>query len=409
VDDRDRLLLLVQRLYAAPGRSEGWEDFLLDLRTSLSGTAASFVSHHFVRQQGSVSLTAGLDPEAVNAYQRYWSAFDPWACSPVTRTLTSGSVVPGDHLVMHADVRRTRFYNDYGRHHDVVRCIVGTIEAERDAVSVLSVNRSDAGEPFDRQEAALLGALMPHLHRAVQLHRRLADAQALADGSTAALNRLAHGVILIDALERVMLANRTAEEILCARDGLSVHNRALFGARAQDTNALRTLIVEAVATSIGEGFGAGGLVTLGRPSGRAALRVLVTPVARRNILFGPAEAAACIFVTDPERFPLPSSAHVQQAFGLTAAETRVAMAMLDGKTVEQLAEELSISRNTARTHLQRLFAKNQHRASGRSDTRSAGSARTAAIRLAFTRLEVCRTGDNGLARPEMDTTNHSFG
>ena len=33
------------------------------------------------------------------------------------------------------------------------------------------------------------------------------------------------------------------------------------------------------------------------------------------------------------------------------------MAMLDGKTVETLADELCISRNTARTHLQRLFAK----------------------------------------------------
>ena len=357
VDESDRLLALVQRLYAAPGSNEGWEDFLLDLRTAFEGTAASFVSHHFVSQQGSVSLTVGLDPEAVSAYQRYWSAFDPWACSPVTRTLTSGSVVAGDQLVTHAEMRRTRFYNDYGRHHDVVRCIVGTSEAERDAVSVLSVNRSDAGQPFDRPEAALLRALMPHLHRALQLHRRLAGAQALVDGSTAALDRLAHGVILVDASERVMLANRTAAEILRARDGLSVLDRALFGARVQDTNTLRTLIAEAIATSTGNGIGAGGMVLLGRPSGRAALRILVTPVARRNVLFGPAQAAACIFITDPERFPLPSSAHIQQVFGLTAAETRVAVAMLDGKTVERLADELCISRNTARTHLQRLFAK----------------------------------------------------
>ena len=104
-------------------------------------------------------------------------------------------------------------------------------------------------------------------------------------------------------------------------------------------------------------MGAGGMVMIGRPSGRAALRILVTPVARHQVLLGPEGAAACIFVTDPERFPVPSSGHVQQVFGLTAAETRVAMAMLDGKTVEALADELCISRNTARTHLQRLFAK----------------------------------------------------
>ena len=31
--------------------------------------------------------------------------------------------------------------------------------------------------------------------------------------------------------------------------------------------------------------------------------------------------------------------------------------MLDGKTLERLGDELCVSRNTARTHLQRLFAK----------------------------------------------------
>ena len=331
MDERDRLLALIQRLYAAPGNSEGWHDFLLDLCQSFDGTGASFVSHDFVSQQGSVSLTAGLDPEAVSAYQAYWSALDPWACSPVTRRLTSGNVVAGDQLVTHANLRRTPFYNDYGRHYDVARCIVGMIEAEDHAVSVLTVNRSDSGEPFEQQEATLFTALMPHLHRALQMHRRLADAQALADGSTSALDRLAHGVLLVDASGRIVFANRTAEEILRERDGLSVHNRELFGARAQDTNALRTLIAEAIGTSNGEGIGAGGMAMLGRPSGRAALRILVTPLARRQILIGPAGVAACIFVTDPARFPVPSSRHVQQVFGLTAAETRVAMAMLEAR------------------------------------------------------------------------------
>ena len=151
MDERDRLLALIQRLYPAPGSSDNWHDFLADLCNAFDGTAASFVSHNYVSQQGSVSLTSGLDPEAVSAYQCYWSALDPWASSPVTRTLVSGNVVAGDQLVTHGDMRRTPFYNDYGRHHGVVRCVVGMIEAERHAVSVLSVNRSDTGESFGQR------------------------------------------------------------------------------------------------------------------------------------------------------------------------------------------------------------------------------------------------------------------
>jgi DNA-binding CsgD family transcriptional regulator len=72
---------------------------------------------------------------------------------------------------------------------------------------------------------------------------------------------------------------------------------------------------------------------------------------------GSAGAAACVFITDPDRSPLPAAAHLQHTFGLSAAETRVATALLDGESIERLSDRLCISRNTARTHLRRLFAK----------------------------------------------------
>lgn len=106
-----------------------------------------------------------------------------------------------------------------------------------------------------------------------------------------------------------------------------------------------------------EGTRAGGLLLIGRPSGRSPRRVLVTPVARRHPLMGAAGAAACVFITDPERSPVPMAAHLRHAFGLSPAETRVATTLLDGESVDRLSDRLCISRNTARTHLRRLFAK----------------------------------------------------
>jgi DNA-binding CsgD family transcriptional regulator/PAS domain-containing protein len=357
MDTRDRLLRLIERVYAAPGSVEGWHGFLLDLCTSFHGAGANFISHDFTSYQASVSVTAGFAPEDVRTYEAHWAALDPWACSPAVRRLPSGSVAVGEQLVTHAAMKRTAFYNEFGRHHDVVRCITGTIEIDARRASVLSVNRSESRPPFGRGETALLRELMPHLQRALQIHRRLADSQALADGSITALDLLAHGILLLDTAGRIMFANRTAEEVLRAHDGLTVHRKELFGARVNETTALRALIAAAVATSGGEGTGAGGLVLIGRPSGRSPLRVLVTPVVQRHVLMGSAGAAACVFITDPERSPLPATVHLQRAFGFSAAETRVAAALLDGESVECLADRLCISRNTARTHLRRLFAK----------------------------------------------------
>jgi DNA-binding CsgD family transcriptional regulator/PAS domain-containing protein len=357
MDSRDRLLRLIERVYAAPGRVEGWHAFLSDLYTSFHGSGANFIAHDFTGHQASVSVTAGFAPEDVRTYVSQWAALDPWARSPAVRRLPSGSVAVGEQLVTHAEMQRTAFYNDFGRHYGVVRCITGTIEVDERRVSVLSVNRGDKNAPFGAEEIGLLDALMPHLQRALEIHRRLASSQALADGSTTVLDLLAHGVLLLDAAGRMMFANRTAEEILRARDGLTVHDKELAGTRAADTTTLRTLIGAATATSAGEGTGAGGLVLIGRASRSSPLRVLVTPVARRHLALGSTGAAACVFITDPERSAVPAAEHLQRAFGLSPAETRVAVALLDGEGIEGLSERLCISRNTARTHLQHLFAK----------------------------------------------------
>ncbi len=357
MDPRDRLLRLIERVYAAPGSIEGWRGLLLDLHASFHGSGANFISHDFTSHQASVAVTAGFAPEDIRTYEAHWAALDPWATSPAVRRLPAGSVAVGDELVPHVEMKRTTFYNDFGRHYDVVRCITGTIEIEERRVSVLSVNRSEKGSAFDQEEAALLHELMPHLQRALQIHRRLVDSKALADGSTTALDFLAHGVLLLDAAGRIMFANRTAEEILRAHDGLMVRQKELFGARVRDTTALRIAIADAVATSGGEGTCAGGMVLIGRPSGRSPLRVLVSPVAQRHVLMGSPGAAACVFITDPEHSPVPAAAHLQRVFGLSAAETRVATTLLDGESIDRLADRLCISRNTARTHLRRLFAK----------------------------------------------------
>jgi hypothetical protein len=316
MDPRDRLLRLIERVYAAPGSVEGWRALLSDLHTSFGGSGANFIAHDFSGHQASVSVSAGFAPEDIRTYVADWAALDPWARSPAVRRLPSGSVAVGEQLVTHAEMKRTAFYNDFGRRYGVVRCITGTIEVEERRVSVLSVNRGDKSPPFGTEETSLLEALMPHLQRALQLHRRLAASQALADGSTTALDLLAHGVLLLDTADRIMFANRTAEEILRACDGLMVDHKELFGARVSDTTTLRRLIAAAMATSGGQGTGAGGLVLIGRPSGRSPLRVLVTAapppdgICRRRCVRvhhrpGPESAAG----------RRPSSAHVRPVRG----------------------------------------------------------------------------------------------
>jgi DNA-binding CsgD family transcriptional regulator len=64
-----------------------------------------------------------------------------------------------------------------------------------------------------------------------------------------------------------------------------------------------------------------------------------------------------VFISDPELEPLTNEAILRQFFGLTPAETRLAILLLQHRSVEEAAERLDISLNTARTHLKKLFEK----------------------------------------------------
>lgn len=57
------------------------------------------------------------------------------------------------------------------------------------------------------------------------------------------------------------------------------------------------------------------------------------------------------------RFKLPLEGPLDSIFGLTTAESRVALGLFEGKDASDVARELDISVTTVRTHIRRIFAK----------------------------------------------------
>jgi len=57
-------------------------------------------------------------------------------------------------------------------------------------------------------------------------------------------------------------------------------------------------------------------------------------------------------------------ARLRELFGLTAAETKVALGLLTGSGPREIAEEIGVSFNTVRTHLARVLAKTGTRRQG---------------------------------------------
>jgi DNA-binding CsgD family transcriptional regulator len=364
MNERDALLGLIQLLYAAPGTRDGWHAFLDSLRVTLHGSVANLICHNMPSHTGSFVATT-MAPDLAAAYQQHWCTLDPWARSPKQRQLGQRPVTVGDDLISHTELKRTAFYQDFARLGDAARVIGGVAEPEPQSMSVLSVNRGERIQPFAERDVAFLEALVPHVGRALQLHRRLLISESASADFADVLDRAPRAVLLIGSQGKVMFMNRAASRLCALRDGLTVEHGELRAVRSGDTTRLPSLLEESLKTSTGNGTDAGGVLRVGRPSGRRSFHVLVCAVSRRPPTFPTApEATAVVYVTDPEQVAVVDELTLCALFGLTPAEARLARLLVQGASLAAAERDLGLRRETVRTRLKTIFEKtNTHRQS----------------------------------------------
>jgi DNA-binding CsgD family transcriptional regulator/PAS domain-containing protein len=356
---QNAVLELIQHLYAAPGTATGWRTFLEALRTSTGASSANLISHFPLARSSDIAAAAGTgaDPEGATLYEEHWSAQDPWAYSPRLSPLT-GTVFVGDALIPQGELRRTAFYADFGRRFDVVQVVGATIDAGAAGASVISINGSERRQPFSAAETALLTALMPHMQQALRLHRRILDAEQASNDLTGIIERSNRAIFVIDAGGRIVFLNGAAALLASKRDGIAIDQGELHGADGNTTTGLRRLMADAIRTSTAGGGGAGGVMTMGKPSGRRALVALVSPVSAADQLpVTTNRPAALVLITDPESSVLIDALTLRKIFGLTPAEAKLTRLLTAGISLYEAAARLGLSRETVRTRIKVIFEK----------------------------------------------------
>ncbi|HXG32252.1 MAG TPA: helix-turn-helix transcriptional regulator [Bryobacteraceae bacterium] len=193
--------------------------------------------------------------------------------------------------------------------------------------------------------------LLPHLRRAATIAERMAFFEA----NQSVLDRLPIGVIFVGSGGAAIQWNCAAAEILHARDGFSLHKGILSAADPCAQARLRKLIQSALWPQKPP---AGAAVAVPRPSLRRDYQVMAAslfPQLRQPAT--PHLHVALLFIIDPERQPPASTRLLIELYKLTRKEAVIAAKLSEGKTIKQAAQELSVTYETARTHLRRIFSK----------------------------------------------------
>ncbi len=198
----------------------------------------------------------------------------------------------------------------------------------------------------------MLGAhLLAQREQRAGVPRRTEDLRylAVAAAPTAPLDPLNHGIALIDKGCQVSFANKLAHSICAETDGLTLRGNQLLGTTASGSSQLKAALKSAIVE------GEASAIRVERPSGRRPLSMQIAPLpAGRGQV--PVEAAL-VLIHDSDRYAVPSKQRLREAYRLTAAEAGVAQLLLRGAGMPEIATELRISVETARTHLRRVLGK----------------------------------------------------
>jgi DNA-binding CsgD family transcriptional regulator len=165
--------------------------------------------------------------------------------------------------------------------------------------------------------------------------------------------------LLVDASGRVVRANAAAKAMLDDRGGIFLDKGRLAAAGCSDI--LLKLIASCAQTILALG-GPGGELKISRELPRSPLAVTVTPLRSKARLadvpwIGVGTPVAIVTVRDPDIDRRRQEAKLRHRFGLTIAESKMAVEILKGDGRAAAARRRGISNATAKAHLSSIFEK----------------------------------------------------
>lgn len=350
-----KALHLIELIYATALDKRLWPSLIGAISDSVDGQGGMLRLTDYANQKVGIFETVGYEPGFAQAYRDHFINIDPYRnffeSAPV------GILIAATQLQNYASVLSSEFQNDYIRPQDREFLSGATLARDGNVTIQLGLHRGKRTGDFEEEDLQLLHLLLPHLTQSVHVHRLIGESTNRADMAFASLDQARIGIFLMNANGKILHINREGEKFLATGD-LAVKQKKLALTNPNSTARLLQLIASAAQPSLGKSLECGGELRIFSAEGKIRLELRVIPLSMRDAMAYDSAPLGCaaVFVSRPGTLRLPWQ-NVASTYGLTPAESKLAVMLAEGCRAEEAAERLHVSLNTVRTQLKSVFAK----------------------------------------------------
>ena len=354
--DLETLSDIIGTIYECVLEPERWSRTLPHIALLGKSAASSIVVHDRHGAGASRVFEHGADQSYLRLY------FEKLAAAKVTPSNTSHLTRVGDVATMtmlcgESEPLHSDFYLKWVRPLGFRDMIGVLVLRSGKRVAWFSVARSEIQTFYSDKDMRLMSLLSPHICRAFLITDAFDLRTVAVSRLEETVDSLSAGIFLTEQGGRISYMNNSAERLLNSGKVLRAANGRLTAVRPRARTALAKALAHSVEGRAPSKTG-GHAVALPDEEG-PGLVASVLPLEwreARNPLSGLPGAAAVIVQDPAEPPPLPGPAFAE-LYGLTDAELRVLQIIVRGLTSQEIAEELTLSIATVKTHLRKIFAK----------------------------------------------------
>ena len=359
---------LLPLIFRAPISEDGWGSALEALKVFFKADLAILTLRSSPgRNDSGLTHTSNGFPDAALEWLPAITQIDGTFLKESAQQLPRTSVFRCD---LTNEEQSASSFRAWGKRHGFNQTISGLLWENGPHVGFLSLMRRDELS-FSDSEEVQLSNLLPHWASAIELQRTLDQNKLERDSAYAVLDSLSLGVLLTLEDGTVVHSNGPAQDLLAEGDAIRIsENRLVLPDGAEPE--LKEYVEKQLARAARMDSILSGAMSvkfkLPRTNG-APIWMSLGPLKRsahdaQSMAPEPHKPTAAVFLLDPSLLPELSSKGLEMAYGLTTAESHLAVSLADGDSLQEAAAKAGRSEATFRKHLQSIFAKTEtHRQS----------------------------------------------